>query len=288
MPSLAKAAQTLTTLARSRSAADRVRLLTALGALCESVQISRRPEVEALLTELLTTMLSQASAGERARLAERLAAAAWTPPRVVLELALDAGPELAQRADLSAEATALMASRGEPAVLMLLARNAGIELSPRIMAQLVAAARTQPGLRAALIGRAELNSALAEDLRAALHAPLRKALDARFPGPRRDLADQACLEDASDLNLVTKLHAAGRLGPGFLLSALRQGRVDRFQHGAATLAGLAVDEIRAACEAAEPERLATICAAAGLDRSLLPTVRVLLQQHAAAPAGSDR
>lgn len=302
MTSLAEAAHTLTALARSKSGAGRERLLAALCTLGETSGAFARPEVQELLTDLLTAMLAQAGPEERAGLTERLGHAPWAPRSVLHALpgepSEDARAVLASSPALSgddlvqaaregeveeaiavasrprppAEVVAALVERGRPSLLAALASNAESELGPDALARLVEAAATSPALRAALAGRCDLTPELAAQLHRSSGGPLRASLEARFPS-LAGLAPEPRPEGLEAAQrLVDKLHAAGQLGPGRLLRFLREGRLDLFQLGLAVLSGKSLKKVRAACADPDQQALAKACKRAGLDRAVLPEV----------------
>jgi uncharacterized protein (DUF2336 family) len=73
-------------------------------------------------------------------------------------------------------------------------------------------------------------------------------------------------------SLIDKLDAAGQLKPGFLLRALREGRLPLFEGGLARLAGLDLGDMRRALAGERPEMLAMACMAAGVDRGVYSAV----------------
>lgn len=237
MPSLGQAAETLITLARSRAADDRERLLQALGTLCEQAGAEQRAPVRALLTDLLTLMLAQADPEQRARFADRLASARWTPAAVALQLAR------------------------EP-------------LSDEALGALIERAAAEPGLRAALARRPGLTRDLARALAPYASDALRHALQARFdlePQPPTGRSP----DGADEVALVAKLQAAGRLAPGALLRFLREGRVGAFRAGLAVLSGADAPTVDAACAPEGAQALERLCRRAGLDRAVLREVLAL-------------
>jgi uncharacterized protein (DUF2336 family) len=72
--------------------------------------------------------------------------------------------------------------------------------------------------------------------------------------------------------LVEKLHAAGQLRPGYLIRALREGRLGLFAGALAVLGGFEDDQVRATLDSDRPELLALACAAVGIDRSVFPDI----------------
>ena len=71
--------------------------------------------------------------------------------------------------------------------------------------------------------------------------------------------------------LISKLDAAGQLRPGYLLRALREGKLSLFKASLARLSGFSRDAIDAAIESGRADLLALACATVGIDRSVLCT-----------------
>ena len=87
--------------------------------------------------------------------------------------------------------------------------------------------------------------------------------------------------------LITKLHAAGRLRPSYLLRALREQRLSLFASALATLGGFSAGEVDHALNADRPETLALACAVVGLDRGAFSTLLALVRDLNQARPGGD-
>jgi uncharacterized protein (DUF2336 family) len=91
---------------------------------------------------------------------------------------------------------------------------------------------------------------------------------------------------AVEVRIVDKLHEAGQLRSGYLLRALREGKLSLFQAALAKLGALTLGEVRGASNSERPELLALACLSAGLDRSVFPTVLTLVRElNGGRPAG---
>jgi uncharacterized protein (DUF2336 family) len=87
--------------------------------------------------------------------------------------------------------------------------------------------------------------------------------------------------------LIAKLHDAGQLRPGYLLRALREGKMSLFEGALAKLGGFTLEQVRLAAGADRPELLALACAAVGVDRSVFPTILSLVRElNGGKPNGS--
>ena len=337
MTGLQTRSEQLATLVRSRTAGDRQRLLRAIDGLCSGSEAARRPEVQALLADVLTALVVEAERDVRARLAAVLAPAPWVPHAIVSVLALDeidvAGPVIARsprladgdlvrllesaavehsiavagRPGLGAPVVEAILAQDRPEALAALAGNPQADLGPAALERLVYAARRVAAVRAPLANNPKLTADLALKLYVLVGETLRDVLATRFaldpvrlqsaldaaghaahagePGPGEGAAEPEQAE--MERRLVAKLDAAGQLRPGYLLKALREGRLGLFQTTLATLGGFSVEATRAACDGDRPERLALACAAAGVDRSVFPTLLALVRGlNAGRPLGA--
>jgi uncharacterized protein (DUF2336 family) len=77
--------------------------------------------------------------------------------------------------------------------------------------------------------------------------------------------------------LVDKLHAAGQLRAGYLVRALREGRLSLFAAALATLGKLDPQHVRGALDAATPDPLQLACAGVGIDRSAFPSILLMVR-----------
>ena len=87
-----------------------------------------------------------------------------------------------------------------------------------------------------------------------------------------DPAEVSALPDSSARKLTEKLASSGQLRASYLMRVLRQGQMELFDHGFATLLQLDVEPVRKALYGDSPHTLALACRAAGIDRSAFPTV----------------
>ena len=223
-------------LARSRSPADRERLLLALVELCDHSQAAKlmgAAPVQALLNSIFMSIVVEAERDIRQRLAEKLARASWAPPALVNVLALDdidiARPiiasspvlqdadlvrllteatiehqiEVARRPRLGPPVVAAILQQAEPAVMSALADNITTDLSPQDMSRLVQASRRVAALRSPLARHPQLTADLAQHLYLWVGQALRQALTERFR------LDPAAL-DAALAEAVREAHANHR------------------------------------------------------------------------------
>ena len=216
--------------------------------------------------------------------------------RLLLEATIEHQIEVARRPRLGPQVVAAILRQGEPAVLTALAGNATAALSDADMAALVAEARRVAALRAPLAQHPKLTSDLALQLYVWLGQAMRRSLTERFHLDAEAL-DQVLAETVREAHgglraqddglvvvaregerqemerrLVEKLHAAGQLRAGYLVRALREGRISLFAAALARLGELEPNEVRAALDAPTPDLLQLACARVGIDRSVFPSI----------------
>jgi len=196
------------TLASSRSAEDRQRLLLKVTGLCEAG--SPPPGGAPLLADIFLTLTAQAERDIRLALAERIAGADWAPAALVNMLALDeieiarpvitASPLLkdadlirllieatlehqiavARRPRLSDAVCDAIIDRGEAVTMTALASNRTAQISDAAMRRLVDQSRRVAGLRAPLTRHPRLNQDLAQELYQWVGQALRQSIGERF------------------------------------------------------------------------------------------------------------
>jgi uncharacterized protein (DUF2336 family) len=321
-------------LAKSRSPADRERLLLGIVELCAAGgegEAMAQPEIQALLNSIFLSLVVEAERDIRRRLADKLAHADWAPAALINVLALDeieiarpiiaASPvlrdhdlirllaeatiehqiEVARRPQLGAPVVAAILKQSEPAVLAALCGNATAELSEADLARLVEKARQVAALRSPLSRHPKLTGELALQLYVWVGQALRHALAERFrlepealvAALAASVADAhagaaegnglvvVAREDervAMERRLIDKLHAAGQLRPGYLVRALREGRLSLFCTTLAMLGRFEAEHVRRVIDSDRPELLGLACAAVGIDRSVFPTILAMVRE----------
>ena len=222
--------------------------------------------------------------------------------RILVEATLEHQIAVARRPHLSEAVVEAIVERGEAVTMTALAANRTARIDESAMRRLVDQSRRVAGLRAPLSRHPRLNEALAQQLYQWVGQALRQSIGERFRIDDR-LLDRA-VQDAADVaahgaswravpvakaaerermemerKLVGKLQAAGQLGPGLLIRALREQRLGLFEAGLAALGGFPPGHVRAALHAATAEPLYLACVAVGVDKavfgSLLTGVRKL-------------
>ncbi|MBX3485743.1 DUF2336 domain-containing protein [Phenylobacterium sp.] len=218
--------------------------------------------------------------------------------RLLVEATIEHQIEVARRPNLSQAVVGAILEQAEPAVLTALAGNPTADLSPSDMEELVEAARQIAALRTPLSQHPKLTGQLAKRLYLWVGLALRQGLADRF---RLDVSilDQALAasineghhdivavpaseaqprttrdgeREAMERRLIDKLHAAGQLRPGYLIRALREGRLGLFSAALAMLGRFDQVHVQATIDSDRPELLALACAAVGIDRSVFPDI----------------
>ena len=102
----------------------------------------------------------------------------------------------------------------------------------------------------------------------------------------------AQIEDGDDAEArhVAKLDAAGQLRTGYLVRALREGKLGLFAAALSRLGGFARQDVDLAIESPDrPELLAMALAGAGLDRGAFPTALTMVRSLSGGrPGGGER
>jgi uncharacterized protein (DUF2336 family) len=222
--------------------------------------------------------------------------------RLLVEATIEHQIAVARRPMLGGVVVAAILRQAEPAVLAALANNASAELNDDDMRLLVAQARTVAALRSPLSRHPRLSSELALQLYVWVGQSLRQNLADRFrldPARLEQAIADAVREshgavptevegvvvvaregerEEMERRLIDKLHEAGQLRPGYLIRALREGRLSLFCTALARLGRFEPDHIRRAIDSDRPELLALACAAVGIDRSVFPALLSMVRE----------
>lgn len=222
--------------------------------------------------------------------------------RLLIEATIEHQIEVARRPGLGGVVVAAILRQAEPAVLTALANNTSAHVTDNDMRLLVEQAKKVAALRSPLSRHPRLSAELSLSLYIWVGQSLRQQLADRF---RLDTAklDQALADALSEAHrgakaeaggmvvvaregereemerkLLDKLHGAGQLKPGYLVRALREGRLSLFCTALAMLGRFEVDHIRLALDSDRPELLGLACAAVGIDRSVFPTILAMVRE----------
>lgn len=216
--------------------------------------------------------------------------------RLLIEATIEHQIEVARRPRIGPPVVAAILRRNEPAVLTALADNPTAALGARDLAVLVEAAEKISALRSPLARHPGMNKELAGKLYLSVGQALRQSIVARFRldpaaldgaladsvreahgGTPTEQARAAMLAREErrvemEQRLVDKLDSAGQLRPGYLIRALKEGRLGLFLLSLATLGRFEASHVRRAVDSDRPELLALACAAVGIDRSVFPSI----------------
>lgn len=231
--------------------------------------------------------------------------------RLLVEATIEHQIEVARRPALGPLVVDAIIAQDEPAVLTALAGNDTARISPDGMAHLVEASRRTPSLRSPLARHARLTAPLAERLYVWVGQALRAALISRFPIDAEALdraiadavgeayadpfaeptsvpaAEPGAEQEEMERRLIAKLDGSGQLRPGYLLRALKEGKLSLFEASLAKLSGFTADQVRVAINCDHPELLALACASVGVDRSVFPTLLNLVRDlNGGRPSGA--
>jgi len=212
--------------------------------------------------------------------------------RLITEATLAHRIEVAQRPRISEAVVRAVIERDEPAVLTALAGNQTADIAPPCMAALVERAKTVAALGTPLAAHPRMNAELAQSLYLWVGKALRTVIVARFDvdAAALDAAIAASLSEipprpyrqgptASEMRLVEKLADAGQLKAGYLLRALKEHHLGRFEAALAKLGGFPIEDVhRAVVHPSRPELMALACAAVGIDRGAFPTIVDMVRQ----------
>lgn len=228
--------------------------------------------------------------------------------KVLLEATIEHQIEVARRPQLSGRVADAIIDQAEPATLTALAGNRTAEISGEGLRRMVDHSRRIAALRAPLTRHPRLDDALARQLYQWVGTALRQSIAERFSVDMDRLdheidaaADAAwrpqvpvsahAADDADrdemDRRLVAKLLAAGQLKAGYLIRAVREGRLGLFAHGLAALGGFTLVQIRAALAASSPEGFYYACAAVGIDRAVFPPLLAEVRKLSGGPPGGS-
>ena len=221
--------------------------------------------------------------------------------RLLVEATIEHQIEVARRPDIGPPVVAAILQQSEPAVLTALAGNASAALGAHDLERLVEAAERHAAIRSPLARHPALSGDLAARLYLWVGQAIRQslverfrldpvALDAAIAASVREAhagaAAEACEgrtlardDEREDMErrLVAKLSAAGQLRAGYLLRALKEGRLPLFAAGLAALGRFEESQVRRALDSDRPELLALACAAVGIDRSAFPTILAMVR-----------
>ena len=216
--------------------------------------------------------------------------------RILVEATVEHQIEVARRPYLSGAVADAIIDKADPGPMTALAGNRTAEIGEEGMRRLVENARRIAGLRAPLSRHPRLTEAMGRQLYAWVGEALQDAISERF---RVDpalvgAAVNAAVEKTSawtakpmtrngpdeaerqemERRLIGKLQAAGQLRAGFLVKALREGRLSLFEQALTTLGGFTLSQVRRAVRSPQADPLFLACAAVGVDRAVFSAMLV--------------
>lgn len=302
----------LVSLAQSESAESRSQLYLSIAALMESRAGTFSPSERDLLNAIMRQLTRQVEMQVRQALAERMSEMDDAPHDLILLLANDrievaqgvlekstllseselidiinAATHLHQKAiagrsDVTERVSASLAESSAPEVLLELVRNQRARIATETIERLAERSRDDFELQRGVLSRPELQQDLATRMCGFVSDALHGYITERFgidpTTIRKDLAmasaeAHARMTHASGPErLVSKLHAAGQLKPGFAVKALGQGQLDVFEHAVAKLIGVPAEAIARLLKTGDAAVLALICQAIGIDKSVFSTL----------------
>lgn len=213
--------------------------------------------------------------------------------RVLLEATLEHQIEVARRPDLPDTVCQAVIDTDQMAVLSALAGNPSARIGDGCMDRLIQASSRFAALRSPLARHPRLNAQMAERLYEYVGEALRQTIGDRFGvddlvlRPEIDRAiQQAATQTAEshapplteaeraemDRRLVAKLKESRQLRPGYLIRAVREGRLGLFQQALAELGGFSTDQVHRAMQSESANPLLLACAAVGIDRAVFPAL----------------
>jgi uncharacterized protein (DUF2336 family) len=215
----------------------------------------------------------------------------------VLKLIAEAGVSHAEavagRSHIGEPVTAALAKSEHESVLLALVRNVTARISETTYGVLVEKSRAISGLAEPLVRRPDLPPQLATQMCEwvsdalknyiktnyriaprtvdAAMADANRAVQSEPPAPKDPPPDSA-------QKLIEKLAASGQLKAGFLMRVLSQGQADLFDLAFARLLEVELENFRPFFYQELIRPVALSCRAAGIDRSVFPTVFNLSRQ----------
>ena len=215
----------------------------------------------------------------------------------VLKLIAEAGvahqEAVAGRPHIGEPVTAALANCEHESVLLALVRNVTAKISETTYNVLVEKSRAITGLAEPLVRRPDLPPQLATKMCDWVSDALKSYIKTNYAiAPRTvdaAMADATAVlknEPATHKNpppdsaqkLIEKLAASGQLKAGFLMRVLSQGQIDLFDLAFARLLTVELETFRSFFYRDGSRLVALACRAAGIDKSVFPTVFNLSRQ----------
>ncbi|PHR62516.1 MAG: hypothetical protein COA47_03850 [Robiginitomaculum sp.] len=208
---------------------------------------------------------------------------------------------IADRPSIGENITDALASFSEPEVLVTLTSNLTASMSMETFASCVRISRRHDDLRYNLSDRNDLPRSLIPSLFAYSSESERESLAIKFnvdvdnfseivrqavmeksPKPDQIKIESTEVESSGELSiarLVTKLAKAEQLNPASVINAVAAEKTVLFEYAISQLAGVPVDQFRQAIQRHPTVALALASHAAGIDRSIYPTLHRNLNEQ---------
>ena len=198
---------------------------------------------------------------------------------------------VAGRPNIGESVTDALAKSEAESVLVALVRNSTAKISEKSYGTLVEKSRAISKLQEPLIRRPDLPGTLANNMCDWVSDALKTYIQTNYHmAPKR--VDDALVQAATILRgdapdeqpadsarkLIEKLAASGQLKAGFLMRVLSQGQADLFDLAFARILEIDLNSFRRYFYSAGVKLVAMACRAAGIDRSVFPTVFSLSRQ----------
>ncbi|HEY0267254.1 MAG TPA: DUF2336 domain-containing protein [Rhizomicrobium sp.] len=213
--------------------------------------------------------------------------------RLIAEAGIGHQEAVAGRPHIGVPVTDALVKAGHDSVLLALVRNATAKISTAAYETLVQKSRALSGLQEPLARRPDLPPQLASNMCEWVSDALKTYIKTNYRMTAKSV--DTALSEARDLlksepagpkdppadsaqKLIEKLAASGQLKAGFLMRVLSQGQADLFDLAFARLLDLELTLFRKTFYEGGAHPVALACRAAGIDRSVFPTVFNLSRQ----------
>jgi uncharacterized protein (DUF2336 family) len=225
--------------------------------------------------------------------------------RLIAQASVAHQEAVAGRPHIGVPVTDALAHSDHESVLVALVRNATAKISSYTYAALVQKSRAFTGLQEPLVKRPDLPPQLASDMCTWVSDALKTYIRANYSMEATHVdaalnqvnvamkSEPAAPKDPpadSAQKLIEKLAASGQLKAGFLMRVLSQGQVDLFDLAFSRVLDVDLAAFRHSFYDSGVQVVALACRAAGIDRSVFPTVFNLSRQArglSSALAGTD-
>lgn len=194
---------------------------------------------------------------------------------------------IAARSSIDEPVTGALAGMSEPEVLSIMVGNDTASMNMETFAACVRISRRHPELRQQLSQRQDTPRSLLPSLFAYSSKDERLVMAEHLGVDAENFSQvvkQAVLERSNNgktatldqelaiSRLVNKLSRSDRLGPAVLVKAANEENILLFEHSIAHMIGISVLQLREAMQKSPVKAFTLACRAAGIDRSVFPTM----------------